>query len=210
MSAIANRELGVHGKALRKVAANIEDQLGPCLLVLRCYELLGDRPTEAQKMAETLVVNELKKLSAVLGRMPGSIAVAEQFLRTIYVLCVAKRLPEAQLTAQRFIASFRGAATNGSLKSGVAFRVGAVAAILDCADAAILDVLDAKVFPRRLAEACISNNTVRLEEVFAELEEAVLDQESRESLHQWDDTWHYILLHRIRNRLEKSCRGTKT
>ena len=188
-------------KALPQVTADLEKQLGPCVLVLRCYELLGDRPEETRKMAERIVLRELQNLSSIIRMAPRSTATAEQFLRTIYSLQMAHRLPEAQLAFTRFVASFRNTRPGTPFPIGAAFRMAVAAIILDRRDSGILNILRENSLPWRLARAWVSDSTGLLEEVFAEIEDAVLDEEDADRLHPWDDTWHYIILSRIDSRL---------
>ncbi|MEQ1886548.1 MAG: hypothetical protein ABL967_15900 [Bryobacteraceae bacterium] len=189
-------------KVLPQVTADLEKQLGPCVLVLRCHELLGDQPEETRRLAERIVLRELQNLSSMIRQAPGAASTAEQFLRTIYSLQMARRSSEALSAYQRFVSTFRKAAPATTIPIGAAFRIAVSTVILDRRDPEILNILSENSLPWRLSRAWASENADLLEEIFAEIEDAVLDQEDADRLHPWDDTWHYILLSRLERRLE--------
>jgi hypothetical protein len=183
---------------LSEETAFIEKELGPCVLLIKCYELLH-RTGDAQAMAQQLSRMELDALGQMIDRKVTMGATSEQFLRTIYTFEVAKMQPQVDSIFKAFVqAAQRTVKTEGLWHNLRAFRI-AVAQVL-ARDRN--HELEAQLAPDSLGafvvRAWSAGTRETLEQCIEALEDIVEVAENKDRLAPWDDVWQYILLARLR------------
>ena len=178
--------------------AFIEKELGPCVLLIKCYELL-QRTEDAKAMAQQLSRMELDALGQMIERKVSMGATSEQFLRTIYTFEVAKMPQQVDPIFKAFVqAAQQSVKTEGLWDHLRAFRI-AVAQVLAKDKSHELEAqLAADSFGAFVVRAWSLGTREALEQCIEALEDIVEVAENKDRLAPWDDVWQYILLARLK------------
>lgn len=188
--------------ALLRETERLEQELGPCLLLVKCYELLGDRPAVARKTAQHVLRGELDRLGRVIDKGFGFSQRSEQFLRAIYALSVAGQDIHATSTFTRFLLDARDLVhRQGALSGEDAFRTAIGQVIVASHAENAITLLAPDSLGAWLLRAWWSGSTDELREFADQIDDLIEAAENDGVASPSNDGWLYILQIRLSNRL---------
>ena len=191
--------------ALLRDTQKLEIELGPCLCLVKCYELLGDRSQEARRMAQFVLRGELERLGQIIDRGFGFSQRSEQFLRAIYALSLAGKKPHAESTLKRFLVDARNQYRQYGVLSGLdAFRVAIAQVVSGSTSDDVCDILAPDSLGARLTVGWFSDSRL-LQHLSDDLDELIEAAENMGSASLSSDGWLYVLQLRISVRLSEGA-----
>lgn len=180
-----------------------EKRIGDSVLLVKCYELLRERDSDAIRVATQVMRTELQTLSTISTTNNLS-TITEQILRVIYAFQQAGKIKEASTYFKTLLRkSIEVKSAGKNLGFDVCFRICVGQIILGEHETCLDELLDNENFLASLASAWRYKNIDDLETCYLELEKEIEIAENENGLVPWSDTWYYILL----NRLEKFIKG---
>lgn len=170
----------------------LERELGPCLLVLKCFELTN-RPVEQRRsIARQISRGEIERLAEIARRKFGLRATSEQFLRALYALDRAGSRKQALGLLYSLVESVRNTARISD--ASIDFRLVAGIVITGDQSGVAEQVLPEGSFAKRLAVVARTRKDEELTDACAELGNLIRAQESAGLLEPWQDVWEYVVL----------------
>ncbi|MBN1656505.1 MAG: hypothetical protein JXA30_22230 [Deltaproteobacteria bacterium] len=175
----------------------LQREIGSCLLVVKCYELL-ENAAEARRIAGDVIRGEVERLAEMGKRSFPFLHISEQFLRVVYALEVSGD----RLTAKSFYKSFYEAAVKRVLETGPlyepeAHRLVVAQVVLDEKNTNVLKLLLPESMEWRISKAWSSEDRSTLGSCIEEIEFIITASEVDGSISPIQDGWLYILLHRM-------------
>lgn len=181
----------------------LELELGPCLLLVKCYELLGDRH-RARTTARGVVQGELQRLSKMSSPRYTFRQRSEQILRAIYSLVVAEEPAPASVLFARLMSEAEQERTrSGLLRGEDALRLAVAEVVASAKDRRVLALLAPGEEGPRVARAWESASSTELAEVCSWLEGVCEAGENVGSMAPAQDGWLCILLVRLQGALAR-------
>jgi len=187
-------------------ARYLEQELGPCLLVVKCYDLLGERRAEIRQMASQVSRAEISRLAEMSQRGFGIGPMSEQFLRVIYAFQIAGESAQAMQSFKAFLAKVTPKIDSELRLSGLAaLRLAVAAVIVGDRQSDLTDCLAPESFGAAIAHAWRSGSRQLLEPIADRLEDQIETAENEGQIAPWEEGWNYVLLRSLRDFLE--CKG---
>ena len=178
----------------------LEAELGPCVLVVKCYELLG-RQSEARAMARQLTGAELDFLAQTIEKKLGYGFISEQFLRAIYVFGVAEMPQQITSLFRSFVETAKRSVKSEGMWDGLrAFRL-AVGQIMARDYSSLSGIVVSECFGAAVSRAWLARSNDLMQQCLDDLQDAVDIAENDDVIAPWDDVWEYVLMVRIKRLL---------
>lgn len=169
----------------------LERELGPCLLVLKCFELARRPLEQLRAIARQISQGEIERLAEVARRGFGLRATSEQFLRALYALDRAGSRKQAVGLLYSMVESARDAARIS--EPSIDFRLVAGVVITGDQTGFAEQVLPEGSFAKRLAVVARTRKDGELSDACAELGTLIQAQEDAGLLEPWQDVWEYVV-----------------
>lgn len=191
--------MGVDQQILLEQTKQLRKELGPCLLVVKCYELLGDAQGEGRVLARDVVRGEIERLAEMDKRRYSGAVLAEQFLRAIYSVEIAGQHEQAL----NLFRTLRERTAKGAKSTGITELEALlmVTAQVIVGDRTLCDFVPAGTIVERLASAWATRTEEKLKNTVEELADLIASAEADGRIAPDQDGWLYILLRRLRNEL---------
>jgi len=184
---------------LEERAAFLERELGPCLLVLKCRELLGMSVNELRPLARLVVRGEVERLADARRRKVGVHGLCEHHVRAIYASDVAGYAPDRRVLLSSLLDTVKRHFEPGKLPDQLGLLMACAAIFAEDLTRA-LSLIPSGTAAASMLTALSSGDTVQLAAVVESLQQSILVAEDEAQLVPWDDVWVYVLLRRLREK----------
>ena len=191
---------------LRTEVDALECELGPCVLVAKCFELL-DEPDRAKQVAALIVSRETADLAEMGRRKLTFRHLAEQYLRVLYALTLAGRREQAVVVLRSFRDSARRHSLSGHALSGdEALRLLTAHVLLNDRAVELQKLIARESFEGQLAAAWSTGRSTDLAAFVRQIARAVEQGEKAGHVSPSQDGWLYVLLRHLRAAAEAEDR----
>ncbi len=181
-------------------------ELGPCVLVAKCYDLLDDYE-EAKRVAAKVAKRESTDLAEMDRRRFSYSHISEQFLRTIYAFERSGQHQQAQLALRSFRDIARSHNSSGlSPDRTVASRLIIAHMLLNDTSPELLALIIGNSFERELASAWVTRDATSLSNILGRVTAQIAREEVEGGLAPTQDGWTYILQKLLRAAFGSSSR----
>jgi len=182
---------------LRVEVGALERELGPCVLVAKCFELLDD-PDRAKEVAALIVSRETADLAEMGKRKLSFHHLAEQFLRVAYALTVAGQRQQAVVVLRSFRDSARRYCLSGHVLGGdEALRLVTAHVLLQDRAVELQELIEPGSFEGQLAAAWSTGRAADLLPFVRQVACTVEQGEKAGRVSPSQDGWLYVLLRRL-------------
>ncbi len=182
---------------LRTEVEALERELGPCVLVAKCFELLGESD-RARQVAALVISRETGDLAEMGRRKLSFHLLAEQFLRVLYALTVAGQRQQAVVVLRSFLDSARRHSSSGHiLRADEALRLVTAHVLLNDRVVEIQELIARESFEGQLAAAWSTGRAADLAPFVRQLARTVDEGEKSGHVSASQDGWLYVLLRRL-------------
>lgn len=181
---------------LKERTAFLERELGPCLLVLKCRELLGHNEQELRPLAKLVVRGEIERLSEARRRKLGIRSLCEHHVRAVYASSLAGYSHDGRALFASLLDTLHRHCKPESVPANLALSVASAAVFAkDCSRG--VSALSPGTPAASIVTAVSSGNDLQLSSVIESLRELILVAELESQIAPWDDVWVYVLLRRL-------------
>jgi hypothetical protein len=182
---------------LRGEVEALERELGPCILVAKCLEQLGDLDA-AKSIAALIVGRETADLAEMGKRKLSFHHLAEQFLRVAYALTVAGQRQQAVVVLRSFRDLARRYRASGHvLRGDDALRLVTAHVLLQDRAAELEELIEPESFEGQLATAWSTGHAADLAPFVRQFARTVEEGEKTGHVSPSQDGWLYVLLRRL-------------